>query len=73
MPHTHAPLQGCTIYLLGHMPALRMLGLRDTRVFTGPVTGACFADDLQRCTLVLASYQVCRYVFILVCVWGGEA
>ena len=51
-------LQGCTVYLLGHMPALRMLGLRNTRIFTGPVTGASFVDDVQGCTLVLASYQV---------------
>ncbi len=32
-------LQGCRIYLLGHMPALRMLGLRDCTVVAGPVTG----------------------------------
>ena len=52
-------LEGCTIYLLGHMPALRMTGLRNCRVYGGPVTGASFMDDVQGCTFVLASYQVC--------------
>ena len=33
-------LVGCRVYLLGHMPALRMMGLRDTLVVAGPVTGA---------------------------------
>lgn len=51
-------LADCTVFLLGHMPALRMLGLRRTRVYSGPVTGACFMDDVQGCTLAVASYQV---------------
>uniref|UniRef100_A0A7S3QMJ9 C-CAP/cofactor C-like domain-containing protein n=1 Tax=Dunaliella tertiolecta TaxID=3047 RepID=A0A7S3QMJ9_DUNTE len=51
-------LEGCTVYLIGHMPALRMTGLRNCRVFAGPVTGASFMDDVQGCTFVLASYQV---------------
>ena len=50
-------LEDCTVYLLGHMPALRMIDLRNTRVFSGPVTGACFVDHAVRCTLVLATYQ----------------
>ena len=32
-------LVGCSVYLMGHMPALRMMGLRDTLVVAGPVTG----------------------------------
>ncbi|KAF5828685.1 tubulin binding cofactor C-domain-containing protein [Dunaliella salina] len=51
-------LEGCIVYLIGHMPALRMTGLRNCRVFAGPVTGASFMDDVQGCTFVLASYQV---------------
>jgi len=51
-------LEGCEVYLAGHMPALRMLGLRNTRVVSGPVTGACFVDGAVGCTLVLAAYQV---------------
>lgn len=27
-------------------------------MFAGPITGPCFVDDAQRCTLVIASYQV---------------
>jgi len=30
---------GCSVFLMGHMPALRMMGLRDTLVVAGPVTG----------------------------------
>lgn len=51
-------LTGCTVFLLGHLPALRMAGLRRCRVFAGPVTGACFLDDVRDSQLALASYQV---------------
>jgi len=43
----------------GHMPALRITGLRNCKVVAGPVTGATFMDDVQGCTFALASYQVC--------------
>ncbi|KAG1675415.1 hypothetical protein FOA52_012334 [Chlamydomonas sp. UWO 241] len=50
-------LQRCTIFLMGHLPALRLLGLRDCTVVAGPVTGAVFVDSVTRCTLSLATYQ----------------
>lgn len=40
-------LTRCTVVLLGQLPALRMVGLRGCRVVAGPVTGACFVDDVQ--------------------------
>lgn len=51
-------LQGCSIYLMGHLPALRLLGLVDCLIVAGPVTGACFVDTALRCQIHLASYQV---------------
>eukprot|EP00798_Chlamydomonas_sp_ICE-L_P008249 gene8249-1518_t len=51
-------LQGCTVYLLGQMPNLRMLGIKNSRIITGPVTGPCFVDDAADSTFYLASYQV---------------
>ena len=62
MPEGHdfvlIDLVGCSVFLVGHMPALRMLGLRDTTVVAGPVTGACFVDGAAGCKIILASYQV---------------
>lgn len=49
---------GCSIYLLGHMGALRLLRLANCTVIAGPVTGASFMDEISECRLVLASYQV---------------
>ena len=48
----------CTVALLGPLRSLRLAGLRDCRVVAGPVTGASFADDVSRCSLALATYQV---------------
>lgn len=63
-------LEGCTVYLLGQLAALRMLRLRACRVFTGPVTGATFVDDARGCTFVLAAYQV--LVCFMSCCWGDR-
>jgi hypothetical protein len=52
-------LHGCTIYLLGPMPALRLHTLRNCTLYTGPITGAVFVNDVQHCSLYLATYQ-CR-------------
>jgi hypothetical protein len=51
-------LQGCSVFLMGHLPALRLLGLVDCLIVAGPVTGACFVDTALRCQIHLASYQV---------------
>jgi hypothetical protein len=52
-------LHGCTVHLLGAMPALRLHTLRGCTLYTGPVTGAVFANNLRGCTLYMAPYQ-CR-------------
>ncbi|KAG2436793.1 hypothetical protein HXX76_006317 [Chlamydomonas incerta] len=51
-------LTRCTVVLLGRLRALRAAGLRGCTVVAGPVTGACFMDDVRDCTLALATYQV---------------
>lgn len=51
-------LTRCTVVLLGRLRALRAAGLRGCTVVAGPVTGACFLDDVRDCTLALATYQV---------------
>ncbi|KAG2444093.1 hypothetical protein HYH02_009035 [Chlamydomonas schloesseri] len=51
-------LTRCTVVLLGRLRALRAAGLRGCTVVAGPVTGACFVDDVRDCTLALATYQV---------------
>lgn len=51
-------LRRCRVFLMGHLPALRLLGLQDCAVAAGPVTGAVFVDSAERCTLSLATYQV---------------
>lgn len=51
-------LTRCFVVLLGRLRALRMSGLRDCTVVSGPVTGACFVDDVRGSSLSLATYQV---------------
>ncbi|GAX81503.1 hypothetical protein CEUSTIGMA_g8931.t1 [Chlamydomonas eustigma] len=51
-------LQDCQVYLMGHLPALRMTGLSRTTVVAGPVTGSCFVVGATHCKISLASYQV---------------
>ncbi|MEW5317174.1 MAG: hypothetical protein WDW38_008499 [Sanguina aurantia] len=51
-------LQRCSIYLLGRLTMLRISRLQDCKIFAGPITGPCFVDAAQRCTFVIASYQV---------------
>ncbi|GIL47875.1 hypothetical protein Vafri_4507 [Volvox africanus] len=51
-------LTRCRVVLLGRLRALRIAGLRNCTVVSGPVTGACFVDDVQGSSLSLATYQV---------------
>lgn len=51
-------LAECTVYLLGHMSALRLQKLQNCRVYTGPVSGATFVSGASGCTLMIASHQV---------------
>ncbi len=37
-------LQRCTLWLAGPLAGLRLAGLRDCRVYAGPVAGATFVD-----------------------------
>lgn len=52
-------LSDCTVYLLGHLTALRLQDLHNCKVYTGPVTGSTFVNGATNCTLMLASHQVC--------------
>ncbi|GLC37055.1 hypothetical protein PLESTB_001396500 [Pleodorina starrii] len=51
-------LTRCRVVLLGRLRALRISGLRSCSVVSGPVTGACFVDDVRGSSLSLATYQV---------------
>ncbi|GIL89468.1 hypothetical protein Vretimale_18891 [Volvox reticuliferus] len=51
-------LTRCRVVLLGRLRALRIAGLRNCTVVSGPVTGACFVDDVRGSSLSLATYQV---------------
>ncbi|KAL6751218.1 tubulin binding cofactor C-domain-containing protein [Haematococcus lacustris] len=51
-------LARCRVFLVGHLQSLRLLGLRDCVLVTGPVTGPAFLDSIQGCTLTLAAHQV---------------
>ncbi|GLI69628.1 hypothetical protein VaNZ11_014295 [Volvox africanus] len=51
-------LTRCRVVLLGRLRALRIAGLRNCTVVSGPVTGACFVDDVRGSNLSLATYQV---------------
>ncbi len=53
-------LTRCTVVLLGQLPALRMVGLRGCRVVAGPVTGACFVDDVQVGAHEVCAWDACR-------------
>jgi hypothetical protein len=51
-------LKDCKVYLMGHLPALRLLGLENTTIVAGPITGACFVEGSSNCCIAVASYQV---------------
>ena len=51
-------LEGCEVFLPGAAATLRVRGLRNCRIFAGPVRGPFFADRLQDCTVHVAARQV---------------
>ena len=51
-------LEECEVFLPGTAATLRVRGLRDCRIFAGPVRGPFFADRLQGCTVHVAARQV---------------
>lgn len=52
-------LVDCTVFLLGHLSALRLQQLNNCKIYTGPVSGATFVNGVSNCTLMIASHQVC--------------
>jgi hypothetical protein len=51
-------LEGCDVFLLGEMRALRAARLTRCRVYAGLVRGAAFVDSADGCTLAIAAQQV---------------
>lgn len=50
-------LQNCTIHLYGAPSALRMIKLRDCRIYCGPVSSSVFISDCQGCSFRLIAQQ----------------
>ncbi|KAH9398272.1 hypothetical protein TYRP_018919 [Tyrophagus putrescentiae] len=51
-------LTDCVISLQGAPSALRLINLRQCRIFSGPVSGSVFISNCQRCQMQIAGHQL---------------
>ncbi|CAH8382191.1 unnamed protein product [Eruca vesicaria subsp. sativa] len=55
---TLSDLDTCQVKLIGTVNALFINGLRNCKVYTGPVIGSILLDDVEDCVFVMASHQI---------------
>lgn len=53
-----AAVQDCTIRICGTIPTLYLHRLSNCNIVAGPVAGATFGEDMQGCSLQLATHQL---------------
>mmetsp|Transcript_48617 Transcript_48617/g.155583 ORF Transcript_48617/g.155583 Transcript_48617/m.155583 type:complete len:405 (-) Transcript_48617:263-1477(-) len=58
LDYTLFDLEGCTVYLLGPMSALRLHRVKDCTIVAAPVLGSVFIDTAERCAFHLATGQI---------------
>jgi len=51
-------VEGAEVWLCGPIGALYIHRVRDSKVYTGPVSGAALVEDTSSCTFMLASAQI---------------
>lgn len=55
-------LENCTVYLKGSPSTLHLNHLKNCKIFSGPVSTSIFAENCEKCTLVIACQQLRLHV-----------